>query len=54
MATDFEDLIRRWVPLACAGAEDWQWLPFTNGRSSPIDPFSALAIEWRKILGLST
>jgi len=30
LAHDFGDLLDRWVPLACTGGEDWQWLPFTS------------------------
>lgn len=29
LAADFADLLERWVPIACTGGEDWQWLPFT-------------------------
>ncbi|OLB87117.1 MAG: hypothetical protein AUI15_30075 [Actinobacteria bacterium 13_2_20CM_2_66_6] len=28
MAASFEELLIRWIPRACPGAEDWQWLPF--------------------------
>lgn len=31
LAHDFRDLLARWLPLACTGGEDWQWLPFTAG-----------------------
>jgi hypothetical protein len=24
LAPDFADLVRRWMPLACTGSEDWQ------------------------------
>lgn len=52
LADDFADLLRRWVPLACAGAEDWQWLPFTNDQDSRIDPTCENAKAWRGLLGL--
>jgi len=47
MADSFADLLDRWVPLACTGAEDWQWLPFTNGESTRIDPECVSANQWR-------
>ncbi|MFH0981974.1 MAG: SMI1/KNR4 family protein [Planctomycetota bacterium] len=52
LAHDFADLLRRWVPLACAGGEDWQWLPFTKDRESRIDPNCENAKAWRRLLGL--
>ena len=54
LAENFGDLLRRWVPIACAGGDDWQWLPFTNGKSTMIDPESTNAIIWRGLLGLAT
>ncbi|MFO1493267.1 MAG: SMI1/KNR4 family protein [Lysobacterales bacterium] len=51
LAADFEDLLERWVPLACTGAEDWQWMPFTSELTTYIDPTTDLAREWRLLLG---
>jgi hypothetical protein len=51
MAENFEQLLARWVPLACTGGEDWQWLPFCTSRTSFIDPNGVNAIEWRKLIG---
>lgn len=53
LADDFADLLRRWAPLACTGAEDWQWLPFTSDRDSRIDPTCENAKAWRELLGLA-
>jgi cell wall assembly regulator SMI1 len=50
MAESFADLLDRWVPLACAGGEDWQWLPFTNRKSTRIDPTCETATQWRSLL----
>jgi len=50
MAASFEELLIRWIPLACPGAEDWQWLPFYAGSSVGIDPSSAIAREWTALL----
>jgi cell wall assembly regulator SMI1 len=54
LADNFSDLLRRWVPLACTGGEDWQWLPFTSGPCSRLDPVCENAFAWRKLLGLAT
>lgn len=53
LAEDFGGLLRRWLPLACTGAEDWQWLPFTDGKSTMIDPACRNAILWRSLLGIT-
>ena len=53
LAQNVMDLLSRWVPVACTGGEDWQWLPFTNSRQSPIDPDGAEAGRWRWILGIA-
>ena len=53
LAPNVIELLQRWVPLACAGGEDWQWLPFTDGRQGPINPDGDAAGRWRWILGLS-
>lgn len=52
LARDFADLLRRWVPLGCPGAEDWQWLPFTRDAESGIDPDGENGRKWRDLLGL--
>ena len=52
LADDFHDLLRRWVPLACVGPEDWQWLPLTTGKTSRLDPHCDNARRWRELLGL--
>jgi hypothetical protein len=51
MADSLSDLLQRWVPLGCAGGDDWQWLPFTNGRTTRIDPACEAAHVWKSILG---
>jgi cell wall assembly regulator SMI1 len=50
MANSFSELLDRWVPLGCTGAEDWQWLPFTNNKSTCIDPTCGNAVYWRSLL----
>jgi hypothetical protein len=50
MADSFAELLDLWVPLACTGAEDWQWLPFTNNKSTRIDPTCENADHWRRLL----
>lgn len=52
MADSFEDLLQRWIPLACPGPEDWQWLPFHAAESGGIDPTTALAQDWIAELSL--
>lgn len=52
LASDFLTLLKRWVPLACAGGEDWQWLPFTTSPSSGLDATGKNAMAWRQLLGL--
>jgi len=52
MAASFEELLARWIPLACPGAEDWQWLPFCPGPDVGIDPSSAAASEWIALVHL--
>lgn len=51
MADSFDDLLTRWVPLGCVGAEDWQWSAFTNGMTTKIDPHCAAASTWKSLLG---
>ena len=52
MADSLVDLVDRWVPLACPGAEDWQWLPFVPWDEGPIEPASAMGLAWIEHLGL--
>lgn len=52
LGSDFADFLRRWTPLGCCGPEDWQWFPFTSGRTSMLEPEGDLADSWREILGL--
>ena len=40
VASDIEDLFRRYAPLGFAGPEFWVWELFTNGRTTMIDPAS--------------
>jgi cell wall assembly regulator SMI1 len=54
MAGSFEDLLVRWIPLACPGAEDVQWWPFLGESDGRIDPASATAREWVALLRLGT
>ncbi|MCG2613716.1 SMI1/KNR4 family protein [Terrimonas sp. NA20] len=52
MANSFTEFLARWVQIGCVGAEDWQWLPFVESKSSGIDPECPNAILWRKMIGL--
>jgi cell wall assembly regulator SMI1 len=52
MAHSLEDLLDRWAPLGCPGAEDWQWLPFVPWDEGPIDPTSDIAQAWVDLIGL--
>jgi cell wall assembly regulator SMI1 len=52
MARSLMDLVERWVPLACPGPEDWQWLPFVPYDFGPLDPACDNAVAWRAVLGL--
>lgn len=52
LAENFLDLLRRWAPLACPGAEDWQWLPFYEGSPARIQPDGAVAKRWLQMLGV--
>jgi cell wall assembly regulator SMI1 len=54
LADDFRDLLRRWLPLACTGAEDWQWLPFTANAKSGLDPDCEFAHAWRRQLDITS
>jgi hypothetical protein len=50
LAPSFGELLQRWVPLACPGGEDWQWMPFTNNLSGPIEPSCSKTKRWRELL----
>ena len=50
---DFADFVGRWSELGCPGAEDWQWLPFTQDKNGPLEPNGPRAAEWRGIFGMS-
>ncbi len=52
LASSLEDLLDRWVPLACPGPEHWQWLPFVPYGTGPIDPASVNGVAWRELMGL--
>jgi cell wall assembly regulator SMI1 len=52
LAASFSELLKRWVPLACAGAEDWQWIPFLE-QEKGLNPDGENAHAWRKLLNLS-
>ena len=43
VASDIDDLIRRYAPLGFAGPEFWIWEQFTNERTTMIDPSSQKA-----------
>jgi hypothetical protein len=46
MANSFSEFLDNWIPLGCPGGEDWQWLPFTNGMTTPIDWKSQNGQKW--------
>jgi len=52
LAEDFQSLLRRWIPLACVGGEDWQWLPFHDSATGSLDPAGGNARLFRKLLGI--
>ena len=52
LGTDFADFLRRWSALGCPGPEHWQWLPFTSGPTSLLQPDGTAARLWRKTIGL--
>lgn len=54
LADDFLDLLARWIPLACTGGEDWQWLPFTSASTSRLEPDEPTAVAWRSVLGVDS
>jgi SMI1 / KNR4 family (SUKH-1) len=54
LARDFRDLLARWLPLGCTGGEDWQWLPFTAGPGSGLQPYAEHAMTWRRVLGIDS
>jgi cell wall assembly regulator SMI1 len=50
LGENFTDFIFRWSKIGCPGAEDWQWLPFTNSPQSYIDPNCENAQQWKKTI----
>lgn len=52
LAPSFQDLIDRWVPLACTGGEDWQWMHFLRPDGEGLDPTGATANSWRAVLNI--
>lgn len=54
LAQDFRDLLARWLPLACPGGEDWQWLPFVRGPASGLEPDGEPAKAWRRVLAIDS
>jgi SMI1 / KNR4 family (SUKH-1) len=48
----FFDAIDRLTIVGCAGAEDWQWLPFTSSPTSGLEPDGDNARKWRDWFGL--
>lgn len=52
LANSFNDLLDNWSKLGCPGAEDWQWIPFTNEMKTPIDPDCENAIKWKSLIGI--
>jgi cell wall assembly regulator SMI1 len=52
LAPSFRDLIDRWVPLACAGGEDWQWMQFLREDGTGLDPAGDNARAWRTLLNI--
>jgi SMI1 / KNR4 family (SUKH-1) len=47
MAENVLKLVERWIPVGCCGGEDWQWLTFTNRKSTPLDPKCENAVACR-------
>jgi hypothetical protein len=47
LGKDFQDFVDRWTRLACPGAEDWLWMPFTVTKTSGIDPNGDNAKAWQ-------
>jgi len=54
LAQDLRDLLARWLPLGSTGGEDWQWLPFTAGPNSGLEPYAEPAMAWRRALGIDS
>jgi len=52
MANSFSELLINWIQLGCVGAEDWQWLPFCESKTSCINPLCENAKLWHKTIGL--
>lgn len=52
LGDNFVDYVDRLVRLGCPGAEDWQWLMFTDGPESGLLVDSPAARRWREWLGI--
>jgi cell wall assembly regulator SMI1 len=52
MANSFSELLNNWTKLGCVGAEDWQWLPFCENKTTIINPDSLNAKLWLKTIGI--
>ncbi len=52
LANSFNELLDNWSKLGCPGAEDWQWIPFTNEMKTPIDPDCKNVIKWKSLIGI--
>lgn len=52
LGADVFDFLDRWTLLGCPGPEDWQWLPFTSGPDSGLEPDGPNGLAWRQWIGL--
>jgi len=52
LGKDVFDFLDRWTTLGCPGPEDWQWLPFTSGPDSGLEPDGTNGRAWRDWFGL--
>jgi len=52
LGNDVFDFFDRWTTLGCPGPQDWQWLPFTSGPDSGLEPDGANGRAWRNWFGL--
>jgi hypothetical protein len=52
LGRDVEDFLDRWTLLGCPGPEDWQWLPFTHGAESVLEPDGEAGRAWRRWFGI--
>lgn len=53
LGSSFIDAVDRMSRVGCVGAEDWQWLPFTQSSTSGIDPDGENGRLWRECFGLA-